>query len=482
MSQPAVVSTSPADPPRQQAGAIQHSPAQSGQAGAIAPASVDGKSALLALLRLEAEAREVKNERELKVLIVNETRKLTRARQIFLLIQNRTGQHEVVAVSSIPTVDRNAPLVAWIEGNVERAHDGDKLGEMKTLEFRADDPTASAYPFQNLLWVPLAHGDAPAIGGMVLAREDVWQDGDKVVAKRLAGTFAHAWNALRNNSIRKSLSFLKFRRWALGASLAVIALLFFVSVPMSAIAPVEVVPTSPFVVTAPIDGVIKEVVVDANQSVKKGDILVRLSDTKLRNALEVAEREVLVAEAQLKRVNQLAFDDPNGMHELGIARSELAVKLAERDFAREMLSKSVIRAERDGLAIYGDKRELTGKPVSIGERILEVSESNDVQAKILLPVSDAITLTSDSRVKMFLDSDPLNPWSADIKHADYKARPAENNVVAFRIIANIRKEDETRPLPRMGVRGTALVTGEKVPLGLYLFRRPIMALRQWLGW
>jgi hypothetical protein len=31
------------------------------------------------------------------------------------------------------------------------------------------------------------------------------------------------------------------------------------------------------------------------------------------------------------------------------------------------------------------------------------------------------------------------------------------------------------------VRGTAQVSGDDVSLGLYIFRRPITALRQWVG-
>jgi hypothetical protein len=36
-------------------------------------------------------------------------------------------------------------------------------------------------------------------------------------------------------------------------------------------------------------------------------------------------------------------------------------------------------------------------------------------------------------------------------------------------------------LPRIGHRGTAQLIGEWVPLGFYLFRRPIAAARQYLG-
>ena len=49
------------------------------------PKVADGQAALLALLKVEADARDAASERDLVFLIANETRKLTRARQIFVL-------------------------------------------------------------------------------------------------------------------------------------------------------------------------------------------------------------------------------------------------------------------------------------------------------------------------------------------------------------------------------------------------------------
>ena len=47
-------------------------------------------------------------------------------------------------------------------------------------------------------------------------------------------------------------------------------------------------------------------------------------------------------------------------------------------------------------------------------------------------------------------------------------------------VATLTLEDG-RALPRLGVRGTAQVAGDDVPLALYLFRRPLTVARQWTG-
>jgi multidrug efflux pump subunit AcrA (membrane-fusion protein) len=260
----------------------------------------------------------------------------------------------------------------------------------------------------------------------------------------------------------------------------VLAALLFIKVPLRALAPAEIIARDPFVVAAPIDGVIEAIPVEPNQRVEAGVVLVKLAGTALRNRFEVADREVQVAEARLKQSNQIAFSDSRGMHEIGIARAELSLKLAERDFARDLLAKTEIIAPLEGLAIYSDRRELIGQPVAVGERILEIADPARLEARIDLPVADAIALTAGASVTLFLDSDPLRPWPATVRRADYKAKVGENEIVSFRVVASLTPQAD-RALPRLGVRGTAQLSGDNVSLGLFLFRRPITYVRQWLG-
>jgi hypothetical protein len=40
---------------------------------------------------------------------------------------------------------------------------------------------------------------------------------------------------------------------------------------------------------------------------------------------------------------------------------------------------------------------------------------------------------------------------------------------------------ETSRVPRLGLRGSAKIDGQMVPLGYFLLRRPLAVARQWLG-
>lgn len=444
----------------------------------------DGRSGLLALLNVEQEARDAASLQDLMYLIANETRKLTRARQVFVLRSNALSQLEVASISSLAAVDRNAPVVAFIERVVNHAA-ADAQGLDATRAISIDeqdlgDAAGASYPFRCLFWTPLRHGSKPAVGGLVLAREEPWTEHDLLVPQRLSAAFAHAWHALTASRTNwRSIAAAIPRSPAVLTCIFLFVLMFY-ELPMSALAPVEIVARDTFVVTAPIDGVIEKIVVEPNQPTRQGDLLVKLNDTALKNRFEVANRDADVSGARLKQAHRSAFDDTAAMHEIGIARAELELKVAERDFAKAMLNKTEIRAERDGIAIYSDKRELLGRPISVGERILEVANPEMVEARISLPLADVIALTPGASIKLFLDSDPLHPWRASLKRADYKAKVDESDIVSFRVVASLIDEPN-RPQPRLGGRGTAQISGGDVPLWLYLFRRPLTALRQWTG-
>ena len=453
--------------------------------GSIRPAAVSdsANAGLQTLLNIEAAARGARTPQELQFLFANETRKLTRARQIFVF--RSMGEMRLVTISGLPAVDRSAPVVRGIEKII--AVLGGEVGHQESREFNLsecgidEDDFLTRYPYQKLLWLPLKVHDSDVLGGMLLASEQSWTAADIAIAKRMAGTYAHALAFLLVESRNLSRVATRYinRRMTTLIVLAGVLVAMAIPVPMTALAPLEIMPRDPFVVSAPIEGAIENVLVAPNEAVKAGQPIVRFEDTALRNSLEIAERQVLVAEARLKKASQLAFDEIRGRHELGLAMAEHALKTAELDFARDLFDRATVRAPHTGIAIYSDRQELIGKPVTLGERIMQIADPTHVEVGIDVDVGDAIVLRPGARVKVFLDSDPLSPRQAKVEFADYQARPGPGNALAFHVVANL--SDADGDIPRLGARGTAQLYGEKVPLALYLFRRPLSALRQWIG-
>ena len=457
----------------------------SGQPAVIAqsgpkPVENEREAALMMLLSLEAEARDAATELDLRMLIANETIKLTRARQIFVFGKDADGL-KVVGISSLARVDRGAPLVQWIEQTIQRVASDSGLQEMREFDLSAyagdSDSPAKTYPLRQALWTPFKGRGGGVSGGMLLTREIAWTERDTLITKRLAGAYGHALNALAATEPKLARMMPGKRVWLIGAGL--LAILALLPISLTTLAPVEVVPLKPFIVASALDGVIEEIPIQPNTLVKKGQVLVTFASTALKNRLEVAEREVMVAEARLKTTTQVAFGDVRGKHELAVTRAELALKTAERDYARELLSKTEIKAERDGLAVFSNKNELIGKPVSIGERLIQIADPSTIEFQLDVPVADSIILSEGARAKIFLDSNPLNSFESQITRTDYLARPNDGVSLSFRVTA--QPASGLKSVPRLGARGTAQIYGARVPIGFYLLRRPYTVFRQWTG-
>ncbi len=456
------------------------------------PANQDGsmaRSPLPALLAFEASIREAITPRALAHVVANESRKVLRARQSFHVRITRRGRCQITAASGVSTLDPNAPLLRAIESRLRESLRGGDVTAPRRISFdgiaNATGTDEAAHtvrePFQlgaQALWTPMVARCGTVFGGVLHVRNDDWSEAEAVFAKRMADASAHAWLALDPRAVRARSG---WRGKLLASAIGVAAgLALLIPVPMSALAPVEIVPRDPFVVAAPIDGVIEAVEIDPNATVRVGQPLMRFEDTNVRNKANIAERELRVADARVKRANQEAFSTADGRRELAIARAERDVRLSELAYARALVAKTVVAAQVPGVAVFNDRKDLTGKPVKVGERLLEIADPQRVWLRIEMPVADVSLLKPGANVKVYLDADPLNPMTARLVRADYQAKARHGDQVAFRAWAEPTAK-QSGPAPRLGGRGTAQVFGDDVPLGLFLFRRPITAARQWLG-
>lgn len=126
--------------------------------------------------------------------------------------------------------------------------------------------------------------------------------------------------------------------------------------------------------------------------------------------------------------------------------------------------------------MFADAQRLTGKPLQTGERLLEIADPAQAELRIELPVADALNLEPGAEVALFLDSDPLHRHGAELERAAYEAQNTPAGQLAYRLDARF-----TDAPPRIGLRGTAKLFGQRAPLALYLLRRPLAALRQTVG-
>ena len=438
---------------------------------------------LVTLLQLESQARAAQTVKELCFLLANETRRLITFRQACVVSfgTNLTGACKVEVVSSVAVVDRKSPMVQWMEKVVSSLWENQALEAPCHLTTNQCPTHLQAewrrFAFPHVLWCPIIFGNQQVLAGMWLGRERPWQEGEIQLLRRFAETVAHAWNALgKTKTSVKHWTFSK--RW-LWMGLALFIGVMCIPVHLSTLAPVEVVARDSVVVTAPLDGVIAEILVQPNTVVQKGETLFRYEDTKFRNDYEVAEKNLAVGFMEYRKVTQGAFFDDETGAGMPVQASEVRLKEAERDFAWEVLQQVEVKAARPGIVLFGDKSDWVGKPVVVGERIMEVADPQEYELKIDLPVEDAIVLHEGAEVDVFLNADPLEAVPAVLTHASYHAEVLPTNELAYRVKAEVTEAPEEI---RIGWQGTAKIYGERVSLFFYLFRRPLSVFRQTIGW
>ncbi|HEX5545665.1 MAG TPA: HlyD family efflux transporter periplasmic adaptor subunit [Nitrospira sp.] len=438
---------------------------------------------LAALTHLEGQIRAAKTIQELQFLSVNETRRLVPYDQAFLLGSSGSAADAycVLNASSVAVVDRDASMIVWLEQVVQALRQSVNISEQPmvvTEELLPDSLRRGWREFVkgHVFWCPLQHPDETVLGAWWFERDFAWQENDVAIVHRLAGSYAYAWKAL---SKREQGWSRKIRRpaWWL---LPIVALgLFCLPIRISVVAPVKVMAKDPVVVSAPMDGVIADVLVPPNQMVQPGASLFRYEDTNLRNQFRVAEKQLAVAQAEHSQAVQAGFSDPQRKADVPLKGVEADLRQTELDYAKEMLDQVEVRASKPGFLLYSDKSDWIGRPVTVGERIMEIADPKQIELRIDLPVADAIVLNEGAEAVVFLNALPLESFAATVVHTSYHAEILPGDTLAYRVTARLAQPDSR---VRIGWQGTAKVYGQQGSLAYLLLRRPLTAIRQWVGW
>jgi multidrug resistance efflux pump len=451
-------------------------------AAEVKPHSPSTNTALSMLLQLEGKVRGVQTQQELQFLFVNDTRRLVPYQQAILLAPPTpsTQNYQVRAASSVPVLDRTVPLMQWIErliGALRKTSTGPDIRHVTEADCPAElRPDWKEFTPGYGLWCPLKHPGGQILGGLWLTRDQPWADYEVPILQRLSEAYAYAWRAVGpSNSRRWRWGLSRTMTWVLAAAtLGALA----IPVPMSTLAPAKIVAKDPLIVSAPIDGVIAEILVLPNTVVSEGQVLLKYEDTTFRNDYQVSERNLDVSMAHYRRAAQGSFGDAEQKADVPLLKAEVELRETERNYAHERLTKVEVKAEQAGLLLYTDKSDWIGKPVVVGQRIMELANPQQLEVRIDLPVEDAIVLREGAPVKLFLNANPFSSVSATVSHASYHAEVLSNNKLTYRVTAQLEQGSSEF---RIGWQGSAKIYGKQVMLFTYLFRRPISAIRPWIG-
>ena len=447
-------------------------------------------SGCLALLQWQQEVRQAQTLEQLSFIMVNRTMTILKAETIVFWRGMPGAKGIIDRVSGVAQLDANAPFMVWMQGFLQTlaASKNGNQTHMLNLEENSEElPEQAAKAWREwsppfALWLPIRVPDGHYVGGVWLVREQCWQASEMAMADMLAQTFGHAWMALENQKpLRlpgKRWSKWWSKRWLYRLILVAMFALAWLPVQQSVLAPATVVAQEPLVVTAPLEGVIQKITVSPNAEINAGEILFQMEQTKIRNRRDVAERALHVDQERYYKAQKVSFADPAAKTSLPLLRAIIKQRLSEFAYAGELLERTVIRSEQAGVAIFNNPGEWQGRPVVKGERVMMIADPNHTELEIFLPVEDAIIMQPGVDVFMFLNIDPFKPLLATLRYAAYEAETTPSGILAYRLTAYFV---ETNTPPRIGLKGMAKLLGKPVPLYYYLFRRPLTALRQAVG-
>jgi hypothetical protein len=431
-----------------------------------------GPSLLEVLIRLEGEAIQAQDALSLQHQAVNKPRAVLECGHI-LWVKRSGHRVRIEAITGQPEIDRTTPFAQWMRAELRNRSKAGTLDSPASWQFksrRSEDQID--YPFAHAHYAPFSPD--PSRGGLLFTFAAPPADTQLPLMARLGEIYGLV-HAARRGAKRARMAPRK-RKIVLG-TVAALALIGCLPVQMTTLAPAEVVADTPYLVASEFDGVIRDVLVAPNAQVSKGDPLIQLDDVTLRNELALAEKELGLAEVRARMADLRAFVDVEAKRELAVAQAESQLATVRRNYARARLDKTILRAPRDGLALFPDVSALSGKPVATGEAILRIAEPTRVLLRLDAPLAHGEALREGARVRMFLDTDPVHPLEATLERASYRATEVPGGGMAFAAHARLSEDD----LPRIGARGVAKIHGETAPLAWFLVRRPVTLLRQMSG-
>jgi len=446
------------------------------------------------LLELGRHARQAIDTQVLGFMAVNDSHQLAPYRQAALWMT----QGGIKALSGVVQLEANAPYAQWLEGVCQHLSLTVLAPSVvNVLEL----PQGLACEWSDWLpgyglWVPLSlvvqsDSSHASPGGLLLARDTPWLESEIALLAEWMEIWCHAWHArhevnpwswhrwlavVRDQfSHKQTLVWWKQRRvyWIAG----VLALLV-LPIRLTVLAPGELVPANPTVIRAPLEGVVGTFLIKPNEAVKVGQPLFNFDDAALKSKLEVAQQSLSGAQAEYRQSAQLAVTDAKYKGQLALLMGKVEERQAEADYLQGQLARAHVLAPQAGIALFDDPSEWIGKPVTTGERIMRLAVPDDVEVEVWLEVGDAVPLPVGAPVSLYLNASPLSSVSARMRYVAHDAVQRPDGSYAYRVRATLDGKTEHR----VGLKGTAKLSGQWVPLVYWVLRRPVAGIRQLVGW
>ena len=434
---------------------------------------------LLALNQLILDAYSMDTYEKLSFLILNKTVTFTRYSRAVLF---RGMSSTIVGISGTSKPDRNSRyFYRWREiaakiRNKEEACiiSEDSLNSVEIYaEYSQDNNGTSA------CWLPLVAGGVMH-GALLLERwdGDVWVENDLKSLDKIIQAYGSALAKFKRHTFFSRKRILKY----IIAAVVIVGMVvgYNIPVPYRIVAPCEVIPEDPYSVTAQTNGVIKDVLVKPGDSVTEDQLLISYDKDVAEQELKTYEQEINITYADYERATVQSLQNSQGKSEINLLANKLAQDKTRYMMVLNRLKKMDLYSPQRGVVIMPDWERWEGKPVVVGERIMQIADPARTKVRIGIPVNERLKFKDNLSVSIMLNSNITGSYNAELSYVDISSSISETGVPEYSAEAKWRTENLAGV--SIGMKGTAYINGDDVRFGNWLLRRPIASVRRFFGW
>jgi hypothetical protein len=225
---------------------------------------------------------------------------------------------------------------------------------------------------------------------------------------------------------------------------------------------------------APFEAYIAAVPAEQGQTVRAGDVLLRLDDRDLL----LEESAALADQARARREADKARAQ-NDLAAMRIAEAEAAQAGARLDLVRYRLERAAVRAPFDGVVVEGDWKERIGSPLRQGDLLFKVARLDRTYVEAAVREQDAQAVRDGAEGVVAFASQPGATFPVRVERLEPAAvtRPEGNVFLARCVFAPGTRADWWRP----GMSGVVRIrAGRRSPLWI-LGHRTVDYLRLRFG-
>lgn len=435
---------------------------------------------LFHLIDIQRRAIEADSVQELSHIVLNETINLVDYKVALFWRMDETGVtlENVSGNSALDPKGHYAnELKAFIRKQLKNASQSvDGRSFLRT--FKSKQTPFTDAPYSDYLLSVFRTKKENIVGGFWLQSTAAFTEADLRILEELSVSYAHSMAILylrgRKGIFSRALSSTKGRTVAIAAVLGI--LLF--PVKLTVTAPAEIVARSPHVVTAPYDGVLENIPVDPGDLIEKDGVIARMESVNQDAQMKRSAQELQIAKARLSRIRRESLANPEKKVELRQIQSDIESLQVEFDYAKLVADRALVRTPQAGMAVFADAKALEGKFLRTGEVVMQIADPEDTEILIRVPVDGMAPISEDAEISFFLNIEPLKGYSANVLTVGYQASQDVDGLLTYKVRGKLM---EGHDHIRIGSKGTAKIYGDWTILSYAMLRRPLTALRIFLG-